>query len=75
MTITGKNGTTSESVFTRAFGCFATGSSKVKLSVAFGHILERWGRRGSGVYPASFSNGGMWLAGNTSLTPLMLVWE
>jgi hypothetical protein len=33
VTITGKNGTSSESVFTGAFGCFATGSSKVKRGV------------------------------------------
>jgi hypothetical protein len=47
----------------------------VKLSAAFGDILERWGRPGQGSLSGVLFNGGMWLAGNTSLTPLMLVWE
>ena len=49
------------------FSCFATGSSK--LARRFVICVERWGRPGTSV----FFNGGLWLTGNTSLTPLMLV--
>jgi hypothetical protein len=36
------------------------------------HRATGYGSTGQG---SRLSHGGMWLTGNTSLTPLMLVWE